>query len=531
MWDKHPEVRGAVPTLPHVSLTNLRPEAYRRMAESGRLFAATVVTFALLSAGQVHAQDASPPGQGANLTTSPAGDRPHSAAGEFSVSYAFPVLGGATAPNAGPVVRANLSFISEGREVRVSADPFGLRSQSVGLHLAEGDEALSLEYSRTPSTGVTPDVGARTDVQAVLVAKPDGAPTVQALLASQQVAGTAGNLSVVARLTLSDRYRDPYAGVSSIDWRTSAQTTTSTSAGIGTTGAGAQRTTTSSGFGVRAAFGGERSRTFRPTLDVDWSVTTAGSGTPSATVTHAWRFRTGLGIDVTPHEVVTLGADWDLRDAATDTTQTLAVTSDRLLPVRLSASVGRSSNSAVSTAGQAFNWSLDGDAPLGSIFTVGAGYRGEADADGSGHGARVRLSARSRTAGLTLRANLEAGGMWRSDAAFRPSASFTLAATTPDDQPLAFTVSTALKYDRRLAAAATAAATLRAGALSVTLDAKADYAGSFSLSGGATAAYDLFMVGSDRLGVQLGFEGLTTVGGASAASVDLGLRYAFGGDE
>src|SRR5690606_19254483 len=265
-------------------------------------------------------------------------------------------------------------------------------------------------------------------------------------------------------------------------------------------------------------------------LDVDWTVLVTDRGAATASTTHGWRLRTGLGADVTAHESVSARADWDLRETQTGTTQTLAVTSDRLAPLRLTATVARSSSVSGGSATQAFNWGLDGDAPLGSLFTVGAGYRGEADDDGSGHGARVRLGVRSRGAGLTLRANLEGGGMWRTDAAFRPSASMTLAATTPDDRPLAFTVSASLRYDQRLAAAATAAASFQTGALNVAVDAKADYAGALSLSGGATAHYDLVSVGNDRLGVQVGFEGLTTVGGTSAASVDLGLRYSFGGD-
>lgn len=527
MWNSHPDRRSVVPTLPHVPDTKTRPARLGKPAWSGRAIAVCLGLLCTLSS--IHALGQAGPDAPDAETTPQA--RLTQVSGDFSVSYAFPVLGSAAAPNAGPLVRANLSFLSQGRTVTLGVDPFGLRSQSVSLQVSEDDEALSLEYTRTPGSGATPGDGARTDVQAVLVAKPEGAPTVQALLASQQVAGAADSLTVIARIALSDRYRDPYAGVSSIDWRASVQTsTTRTGTGAGAAAAASERSTTTSGFGVRAAFGGERSRSYRPTLDVDWSVNHAGGGSTTPTAAHAVRLRSGLGIDVTAHEVVSLAADWDLREAHTGTTQSLSVSSDRLAPLRLTASVGRSSASGSGVGAGAFTWSLDGDAPLGSLFTVGAGYRGESDVDGSGHGARFRFGVRSRSAGLTLRANLEAGGMWRTDMAFRPTAGMTLAATTPDDAPLSFTVSASVKYDQRLAVAAAAALAVRTGALSVALDAKVDYASALTLSGGATAAYDLFVIGDDRLGVQVGFEGVTTAGGTSAASVDLGLRYSFGGD-
>src|SRR5690606_20728167 len=104
-------------------------------------------------------------------------------------------------------------------------DPLGLRNRSASFEVRQDSELFSLDYSNTPSDGLDPDRGDTTEVQALVVARAEGAPTVQALLNSQSVAGANGNSSLVARIGLNDRYRDPYSGVSSLDWRASVQTT------------------------------------------------------------------------------------------------------------------------------------------------------------------------------------------------------------------------------------------------------------------------------------------------------------------
>lgn len=442
--------------------------------------------------------------------------------GSFSVSYAFLLGGAPLTTNDGPLLRADLMFEAEGKVATLALDPFGLRSQSASFEIRQGSELFSVGYTRTPSDGLDPGRGDTTEVQALVVARPADAPAVQALLNSQVVAGLNGSRSLVARVGLNDRYREPLTGVSSIDWRASLQINSLLVASTDLS-----RSAFTSSFGVGAAFGGERSRTLRPQVDVSWrsGVEETGAG---QTVAQNVRLRSGLAIDATQFETVSLGADWEFdREAAwtASDSQSLSVRSTRLTPFNVAASVSRAS---APVGASAYGWSLNADTKLGELFTAGLGYRGEADQNGSGHGVTGSLGARWATTSLSLRSSLEGGAMWRSDGTLLPDAAFTLAIATPTGSEVDLNLAASLKYAERLAAALNASGAADLGRVHLSFDGELSYAGALRLAAGAAAAIDVIDFGDRQLGLQLGIEARTIAGGVSAASVDLGLRYAFG---
>jgi len=100
----------------------------------------------------------------------------------------------------------------------------------------------------------------------------------------------------------------------------------------------------------------------------------------------------------------------------------------------------------------------------------------------------------------------------------------------PEGGPFALSLAGSLRYADKLAAALTLDGSAEAGPVTLSFDAEAAYADALSFSGGATAAVDIIDLGDRQLGIQVGFEGRSAVGGSSALSVDLGVRYAFGGN-
>ncbi len=433
--------------------------------------------------------------------------------GEFSVSYALILLGGDAAPNVGPIARGDIAFSVGSREVSLRFDPVGIRRQGVSFEMREGGELLSITHERTPSDGTDPTVGASTNFQALVVAKPADAPDVQALVAVQSTEGSAGSQVFTARLAASDRYRDPFEGVSSVDWRASVQSTN-----LQVPSVQLSRSTVSFGVGAGAAFGGPRSRSLRPSLRLDVSSDDAGAGA-------RYRVDANLAAEVTPQEDVSLGAGWDLRSTGTADSQSVSVTTRRLDPVSLTAEAARNRAQDGSTA---YRWGVGFDLPIGSNLSVGASYRGELDAAGSGHGARGRLSARWQTAGLNVRGSVDGGAIWRSNGDLRPDLTASLAAVAADLGPVSGSLAASLRYQQQLSAALNGSFRLDLDRVTVDVDAELSYANALSLSGGVVAAVDVLRREDASLGLQLGLEGRTTAGGTSAASLDLGLRYGFG---
>ncbi len=431
--------------------------------------------------------------------------------GDFSVSYALVLLGGDAAPNVGPITRADLSFSVGPREVSLRLDPVGIRRQGFALEVREGRDLFSLTHQRTPSDGIDPSRGASTDFQVLVATKPVGAPDLQALVSVQGTEGSAGTSVFTARLAASDRYRDPFEGVSSVDWRASAQSTN-----LQVAATGQQRSSVTFSVGAGAAFGGEDARSLRPSVRLDLTSEDAGV---------RMRLDTNLSAEVTPLEDVSVGARWDFRPVGTADSQSLSVTTSRLDPVAINAEADRSRAADGSTA---YRWGLGADVALGSGYRVGGSYRGEADGAGTGHGARGRFSARWQAPGLTVRGSLDGGAIWRSDGELRPDVSASLAAVAAELGPLSGSLAGSLRYQGQLSGALNGAFRLDLDRVTVDVDGEVSYANSLSLSGGVVTAFEVIRQEDRSLSVQLGLEGRSTQGGASAASLDLGLRYGFG---
>jgi len=435
--------------------------------------------------------------------------------GEFSVSYALALLGGDAAPNLGPIARADIAFSVGSRVFSLTLDPVGIRRQGVSFEVREGSELLSITHERTPSDGTDPNVGASTDLQALVVAKPEGAPQLQALFAVQSTEGAAGSQVFTARLSANERYRDPFAGFSSVDWRASVQSTR-----LLVPATGVDRTTVSFGVGAGAAFGGPRSRSLRPSLrlDVASDETRAGAGV-------RFKVDAGLAAELTDREDLSVGAGWDVRRTGSADSQRVSLGTRRLEPVTLSAEADRSRAADGRTS---YRWGLGADVALTRDVRLGASYRGELDEDGSGHGARGRFSVRWQAAGFSLKGSLHGGAIWRSDGELRPDLSATVAAAAAGGGPVTGSLAASLRYQRRFSAALNGDLRVELGALTVDVDAEASYADALSLSGGLVTALEVLRRDDASLSLQLGLEGRTTTGGGSAASLDLGLRYGFG---
>lgn len=430
--------------------------------------------------------------------------------GSFSVAYAWALTGAAAAPASGPLLRADLSFEDGPRRVALVADPLGLRRAGLTLEVREGAELVSLRALRTPLGALGGDV--RSDVQALVVARPDGAPTVQALVASQRQSADGGSGSLLAGLAVSDRHARPAPGVASIDWRATLQSVV-----VDVAATAVRRGTTTVGLGVGGAFGGADDRRYRPSLGATIDLRTGDR--PGSRV----GVDVGFAFDATDAETVDLRGDaaWDPALAGAATGAALAVRSDRFDPVGLVADLERRMPAA---GAPAWRWSVGADARLGGGWTVAGGYRGEADDAGSGHGVRARFAARLGAGGRTLSAGLDGGALWRDDGTFRPELGGTLAARFGEGGPWSGTLGASLRYDDRWVGAVDGA--VRAEFPAATLD--ADVAATLGDAWAADAGVRLAVAAWDPVGVQVGLEGRFGPHPAALA-LDLGLRYRLGG--
>src|SRR5690606_40954047 len=113
---------------------------------------------------------------------------------------------------------------------------------------------------------------------------------------------------------------------------------------------------------------------------------------------------TKLAAELTPQENLSVGAAWDFRLAGTSDSQTFSIRSTRLEPVAIGAEADRN---RASDGSASYRWGLGADVPLTRDVQLGASYRGEPDEDGSGHGARGRLSVRWQAPGVHFKDSLD----------------------------------------------------------------------------------------------------------------------------
>jgi hypothetical protein len=457
---------------------------------------------ALAAALPGHAQDAPPEGL----------------SGQLGVAYAFALNASGPPPLAGPIVRADLAFRVGERHLTLTVDPVSLDRLDVAFEVREGGNLLSATVGREPAAGDAPGRGDRTDVQVLAVRRSDAGPTLQALVNGQWIAGPQGSATMLGRLALSDRLRDPGWGLSSFDWRASVQLLQ-----VDVAAAAISRTTTTLAFGVGGALGGPNRRSWRPSLGFETSFDGADAGAGRT------RLDLGLAADVTPVETLTLRWRTELDRPAgggaarTAQQQRLSLRSQRFAAVRMTGEIDRRASLAGETS---WGWSAGVEAPVLERWTLGVTYRGEAAAGASEHGARVRVGVQSATTGATLRANVEGGALWRTSDGWRPDATVSLAAALRGDGPLTGNLTGSLRYDGDWAGNVAAEAGLDLGRADLAVTADLTLADATAL--GATARLGIDVL--DAVAIQFGVDARTTLGDGSSASVDLGLRYRFGGE-
>jgi hypothetical protein len=448
------------------------------------------------------------------------GDRSATAdglSGRVGVSYALALAADAGRPLGGPIVRADLAYRAGDRHLTLRVDPIGLDRLDVAFDVREGSDLLSVTIAREPADDEPAGRGDRTDVQLVGVRRTAAGPTLQVVASSQHVAGTLGSSTLLTRLALSDRIRDPHRSLSSFDWRASAQLLQ-----VAVPAAGLSRTTMTAAFGVGAALGGPNRRSWRPTLAVEASTAAAGASGDRL------RIDVGLAGDPTPLETLTARYRWELERSAGGAApraaqqQRLSLRSQRLAPLRLTADVDRRVNLAGETA---WGWEAGVEATAFQRWTFGIAYRGAADERASEHGARARIGAQLATADANLRAGVEGGAVWRSDDGWRPDASITLAAALRGDAAVTGAVAGSLRYGDAWTGTVSAEGALALGWADLDLAAELAIAGDVTVTGGAVLAVAVF----EPISVQVGVDGQWIVGTGTSASVDVGLSYRFGG--
>lgn len=428
--------------------------------------------------------------------------------GSFGVAYAIALTDPAAAPESGPLLRADLVLEDGPRRTTLVLDPIGLRRSGLTFEVREGAELLSLRATRTPDG----DGGTRSDVQALVVARPAGAPTVQALVASERSSAAGGSGSLVARLAASERIARPATGVGSIDWRASLQ-----SVAVDVAATDVRRTTTSAALSVGAAFGGDDERRFRPSLGANLDLVAGDRAGRRVGVDAA------LAFDATAAETVDLRGDvrWDTAVAGAATRASLALRSERFAPFGVRGDVERSEPAGGAAA---WRWSAGADARLAGGWTVGAAYRGEADGTGSGHGVDARVALRRGTGGRSLQAGLDGGLLWRADGTLRPGLGGTLAASWRDGGPWTSSLAASLRYADRWVAALDGSVRAEFDAFAMDADLAFALAETWSADAGVRVALAVW----DPVDVQVGLEG--RFGPVPAAlALDVGLRYRLGG--
>ena len=442
-------------------------------------------------------------------------DPPGGWSGQVGVSYGVALSSEGAPPLAGPIVRADLSYRSGDRQLTLRSDPVSLDRLTVAFELRERTDLLTVAYARDPGDGSDAQRGARSDLQVLAVRRAESGPTLQALVNAQSVAGASGSSTFVTRLAVNDRVRDPGLGLSTLDWRAALQLQQ-----VDVPAAALVRTTTTASFGVGTAFGGDDGRRWRPTAALDLS---ADRGSSSA---ERSRLDLGLTGQLTTDEQLTVRLRWDAETADGDRSlaqqQRLALASRRIAPLRLAVDGERRVDPAGATS---WGWSAGADAPVSERWTLGVSYRGAAEDRDVEHGLSARLAVQGASDVATLRANAEAGASWSAGEGLRPTAALSVSAARRGDGPLSGTLAGSLRYAERWAGAVSADGRVDFDWGDLSANAELALADALTLGAGAVLAVRLW----DPVAAQLGASLRSARGGGTSASIDLGVRYSFGG--
>jgi hypothetical protein len=125
----------------------------------------------------------------------------------------------------------------------------------------------------------------------------------------------------------------------------------------------------------------------------------------------------------------------------------------------------------------------------------------------------------------TLRANAEVGATWSAGDGLRPTAALGVSAARRGDGPLSGTLAGSLRYAERWAGAVSADGRVDFDWGDLSANAELALADALTLGAGAVLAVRLW----DPVAAQLGASLRSARGGGTSASIDLGVRYSFGG--
>jgi hypothetical protein len=441
----------------------------------------------------------------AALLASPAAAQADGLGGYVGISYGFSLLA-TDAPLAGPVVRSEITYRAGRRNVTFSVAPVSLSRQNLDFSYGDGANTVTFSARREPGDG---DAGATTDVQAVLLRRVAGAPSVQVVVSSQRSADATAASTLLARAALSDRIPG-VLGLSALEWRASYQI-----ARVSVPERELERLTSTGSVALSGAFGGARGRDWRPSLSL------------SATLPHdqpersTYRLDAGIRGPVTPYESVSVNGRVEAGASFTHR-ESLSLRSSRFDPFTIDAEVDhRSDRRGVSTWG----WSAGADAPVATSLKAGVTYRGSSGGEVTTHALRARLGAQLGPQFWGARASLEAGGAWRAGD-WQPDAAVTASATSRGEGPLSGAFSASVRYDTRLSGSISGSVRYAGDQTDASLSVNAALGERASLGVSSVLAF----VVSEAVALQVGADASFSRGGSPVASVDLGVRYAFGGN-
>ncbi|MEJ2359175.1 MAG: PKD domain-containing protein [Deinococcales bacterium] len=414
-------------------------------------------------------------------------------------------------------VSASLSLDVPDRHVTLTASNVNLQHQSVRLQLSNRKAALSLALDDIPADGT---VGSRTTLLGALSVTDPGLPKILVTGVAASEAGSTGYHMSSVQLGLSDSYKAVAPGITRLHWRTTLQTTGSAVASNIANGQATQ--TLSAGIGATFAPWGPNALRLTPRLDeqIQWTQTTGAAGTSSQ--------HHRLSLDVRPDKPddAALSVSLATASAAAPTNQeTLRLSTERLAPVTLRATVSRSNDGSADS----YTYSAGADVPVAHGLDVTGGYRGGSGTDGTYNGATAGLKVAASPGPWTFGAAVHGGLQLYTDGKITPSADGSLSAQV--GTPAAHgSAQGSLQYDgTNLNASLDLTGGFKTGAF--TLDGSAGLQANPTLAVKTGLKARLRMLAALSLQAQAGYRASFASDTGSVATIGLGLRYDFGGSD
>jgi len=409
--------------------------------------------------------------------------------------------------------------LSAGLNADIADVQFGLTLANVGLDRQDVEFKVThrnmlgvVSFENTP-----PPFGSdarKTNLLALASLQFEALPELSATFVRTTQGGDNGYGVNALDLELSDRYKELDPRVDEFRWRVGYGLETSSFVTEGL----ADELTHSVSTRLKAELLSDEGVALSPELKAELSFSTEEETTR---LKQKYDLKTEL--EATEFETVTaaLKVTAETEKALKDT-ESISVTSSRLEPVTLSASVSRSAKGDEQT----FSWSAGADYPFGERLSLGGTYNGSAGATAS-HSLAVDLTYREQP--WSAQASAEAGVQADEEDGFSPSFRLDFSASHRAKEAWSGQVKGNIQYQLER--------------LTGSLDASAEYeAEAFSVSGSGGLLY------SDALSLRLSVDGFISVydalavhtnaayrtsleTGGNALTLGLGVRYTFGGDQ